>query len=189
MNNNNVVVISMLIDKTRHANNIDIKRPILDFEILFCDNDHSEFSKIPVLLTDNAMARSASGMNIGELFIISGKIRSDKEEIYIEANAISRIDDGRRKKTSIEDGRIDLLRFNQKSNLATITGEIVEFTPGGIAIDVPREELSRGDLQNNDAIVIRGEIEGLQLKVGDNIVCVGKISTQYIKAEVINIIK
>lgn len=203
MNNivNNVVIIGLLKKKIRNANNADIQRPILDFEVIISSNNPDNetdiiFEEIPVLLSENALARSSAGFSVGDIFLITGKIRNDdrlikfpKREHYIEADDMLRLSSRKKNKdkiTSMTEARVNLIKFSKSINFITIKGIVISKNIGYIEMEVNRHTYTRGDLTNTDRILVLTDTD---YEIGETIICVGQICSSYMKPNTIMVCK
>ena len=67
---NYCILTGMLINKGRNADTKDMKRPVLDIEIVNTDsNGEISFVEIPVLLSDVVLSKAVPGYCIGEILI------------------------------------------------------------------------------------------------------------------------
>lgn len=194
---NNTIIVGLLIKKERNADNIDIQRPILDFEIVISSNNPENesdiiFEEIPALLSDNAMARSSAGFYVGDIFIIVGKIHNDdkqyiypKKEHYIEVNNLIKIYERKKSKTkrqSLLESRVDLIKYSKALNRTIIQGTVIKNDTGYVEIKINRPNYTRGDLNDEDTILV---ITDKAYKIGTIIMCIGQICSSYMKPSTI----
>lgn len=175
---NKVTIAGLLIKKDRNADNIDIKRPVLDFEIALMSEDGSVFfENIPVVLSENSIARSSAGFFTGEIFLICGKLRGDAfPNLYIDAESLIKIGGSKHGKQN----EIELLELSKKINTVVISGIVKEIKDGALIINTKRENYSRGDLETNDDIVV---VTQKKYKIGTSVVCVGKMCSEYVEVD------
>lgn len=171
---NYCIITGILVNKAKNANNIDIKRPVFDFEIVdFNEQGEPYFSAVPVLFSDAVLSKIATGFYIGEIFIISGKLREDNTiGLYLEAESIARIQSKSNKDKNLTLGRIVLLSLTQRFNLINIVG-LVDSENNMISIS--RDSYSRGDLKEKDNISL---IFDKDISFYGNAVCVGTLREQ-----------
>lgn len=199
---NNVIIIGLLKKKIRNADNVDIQRPILDFEIIISSNNPESttdiiFEEIPALLSNNALARSSAGFTIGDIFLIIGKIRNDdrlekisnkiglKREHYIEVDEMLKLSNRKKNKdklTSMTEARVNLIKFSKSLNFVALKGTVIKKDTGYIEMEVNRSTYTRGDLTNNDKILVLTDGD---YKLGETILCIGQICSCYMKPHTI----
>ena len=169
---NYCILTGMLINKGRNADTKDMKRPVLDIEIVNTDsNGEISFVEIPVLLSDVVLSKAVPGYYIGEILTVSGELRvDDSSGIYIEANAIVRLQPKTERLRSLAISRSDLLQMTQRFNLASIVGIVNEDS----TVTVQRDVYSRGDLKKEDKIPI-SLLSVKDIPIGEKIFCTGKL--------------
>lgn len=171
---NYCIITGILVNKAKNANNIDIKRPVFDFEIVdFNEQGEPYFSVVPVLFSDAVLSKIATGFYIGEIFIISGKLREDNAiGLYLEAESIARIQSKSNKDKDLTLGRIILLSLTQRFNLANIVGFVDNKKN---TISILRDTYSRGDLKEEDNIPL---VFDKDVSYCGNAVCIGTLRKQ-----------
>jgi len=184
--NNYVIVTGVLLSKNRNANTISIKRPVLDLELMFINEEHELlFGQIPIVVPDVSTAKLVAGIKIGDVLTISGAIRNDKiEGMYIEAFEFSkRHYSGNINLTA---GRASLLQDSHRFNIVFLYGQIIEKNQTSVRIKTHRQYGSVGDLTTEDIITIQLSEKQLQeLQPKDNIYLVGEFCDDYTKTCII----
>jgi hypothetical protein len=182
MERNLAIITGLLISKKRNANNKDIKRPILDFEVIFAEgNGRLTFEKIPVLLPGGAIARAAAGCMEGIIYIVCGELKTVGGQLCIEAKRIAPVGEEKRKQKacSMEQaltlGRADLMRLTLAPNMVSFQGRIKELQEDTAVIVVKREVLTPGDLTKEDLICVYLP-EDADSKPGDLVLCHGQVT-------------
>lgn len=194
---NNVIAVGLLVKKERNADNADIQRPILDFEIVISSNNPENetdiiFEEIPALLSNNALARSSMGYYVGDIFIIVGTIHNDdkqctypKKEHYIEVDNLIKIYERKKSKTkhqNLLEARVDLIKYSKALNRTIIQGTVIKNDTGYVEIKINRPNYTRGDLNDEDTILV---ITDKAYKIGTIIMCIGQICSSYMKPSTI----
>jgi hypothetical protein len=152
------IVTGLLIDNTRNADNPDIKRPILDFEIAYVNgSDEVSFLKIPVLLSGVAFARSVTKYRIGEICLIEGSLICCGEELCIRADSILSLSSEKGKLPPAYVGRANLIQSKLIPNILYLAGEVREITKDTFTLLVKRSELCPGDLKTEDVFILHAD--------------------------------
>ena len=142
----------VLVAKEKNLDNIDIKRPVADIEII-SEECNPPFCKIPVLFPGEALSKICTAAYIGEILIIFGELREDKEfGPYIEAETVTRLTPRNTNLNKLIIPRFELLNLPQKFNLVSLTGTLHNHV-----LHVRRHPLSKGDLKAEDRIPIDSE--------------------------------
>lgn len=179
---NKTVLVGMVTDKDMKSTSIDLDQPVIGFEIVNLEKSSLVYVPLKVFLAENAYARSANGMNPGEIFQISGPIHYSESDdytgIYIEASKIARIFD-KKAIPSLIRGRMELLNWSE-SNMTVFRGSVEEASNGIATIKVYRDHLMRGSLTKYDLIPIKTE---QKLKKGNDVVCMGDIYDGYVQVK------
>lgn len=179
---NKTIITGLLKDKKR---NMGLKRPMVDFEtICYGEEGRLSYIDIGVLLSENHHARALSGMNVGEIYQISGTLCSDENdegdiELFINPVAIHRLVD-KKALPSLLKARAELLEWGDSGNSTVFTGKVVKYAYGYGHILVKRNPLIRGDIRSENTIPVKTEEF---LKNGDAVICVGKIEDGYVKVD------
>lgn len=172
---NKVVIIGALKNKNRNGNTI-IKRPVIDIEILQKNSEGGlSFNVVPVILTNNAIARSLPGLQYGEIFLIYGRLRIDcKGELYVEADQLLRYMNVNRTDDDLEN-KIELITIGSNINIAEVSGTVHSIHGKNLEIKASREDsLERGSLTREDIFPICLDKER-KLSIGDKVICLGKL--------------
>lgn len=182
---NRATFIGMVKSKDRKFDNIDIKRPVVDFEtVIIKDDGNIEFSKVAGVFSQNDLARSVSGIAIGEIFQVTGTVhadeRQDSSELYIEIESYHRISEKKRS-VSIQKSQAELLEWRGSGDMVTFVGQVTEYSGCFANIKIKRDKLVRGDLKDYDNITVDVE-RFTDIKKGDNVRVVGTLYPEYIKA-------
>ena len=74
---NNVTLIGVLKKKEKHANNPDIKRPVLELEIVYFEKTGEVcLCTADVLLSDMLLSKNVVGFSTGEILLVTGTIHN-----------------------------------------------------------------------------------------------------------------
>lgn len=149
-NRNYCIITGIVVQKNRNANNRDMKRPIVDIEVVSNHNNGDlKFEKVPVLFSNGMLAKSVVGYCIGEIVTVEGCLREDNTNgTYVEAMSVTRMTPKTEKLKSLSVSRAELLQMPQHFNMVSIVGTVNENN----TITVPRFNYSKGDLKKEDTI-------------------------------------
>lgn len=185
---NFVMLTGLLVKKDRQANNVDSKRPVLDFDILFHGkNENGEDSicveSIPALLSGGPLARSLPGLNEGEIFEICGYLRNDPNQgLYVEVAKLVKLCD-KKNGEPIGLARIRLMEMEMVPNVVILEGTVTQEKYGMLQVKVTRGHFVKGDLRTEDEIPVDALDYERIPKVGETIVCTGQICASSIYAD------
>lgn len=188
-NDNFVILTGILVNKDKNADNADIKRPVLDFEILFHSEDGPCLERIGALLPGGAIARKLPGLTIGSIYFVGGYLRCDPQYgLYVEVNRILKISDERRGGEPLAVRRTKLMEMEMIPNVAVITGKVADSQYGLLQVEVERETLTKGDLTKSDLITVDA-LNTLEPELGEMVVCRGQICSGSLFADSIMVIR
>ena len=184
---NMVLFTGLLTSKRGGADNADIKRPVLSFEIYY-KNEVGEamFEEIPVLLPGGALARTLPGLKDGGIYLVSGQLRNDKETgLYVEANKLTRVGEAAKKPAPSALKRAELLRNEFCPNCVTIAGVVKENSEPVYKIETRREKLTKGDLKPGDVFTVDASFAQLSQSplVGEYVIVCGQLTERALLAE------
>lgn len=171
---NNVTLIGVLKKKEKHANNPDIKRPVLELETVY-------FEKIgevclctaDVLLSDMLLSKNVVGFSTGEILLVTGTIHNDANGLYVNANTMQRLLPATKKTRTQAIARSELLRLPAPINMTILTGVYIAEEEQGY-LNRKRSAYLRGDLKIEDSILTE-TIQG-QMESGKEYICMGQIA-------------
>lgn len=177
---NLAIITGLLISKDRNADNIDIKRPILDFEVIF-DMNGVSFEKIPVLLPGGALARSAAGCQVGGIYLVCGETRVVDGKVCVEAKRIALLS-GEKKKQPLLVSRADLMKYTLSPNIASFMGTVKYVDGASGLVKVRRENMTQGDLTHEDDIPVLFP-DDMEISEGATVLCTGQIQEDIVMLE------
>lgn len=170
---NKVTLIGVLKKKEKHANNPDIKRPVLDLEIVYYGkNGEVCLCNTDILLSDMLLSKNVVGFNSGEILLITGTLHNDTKGIYVNADTMQRLLPATKKTRTQAIARSELLRLPAPVNMVIMTGVYIKEEENGY-INRKRTAYLRGDLKMEDSILTEC-IEG-EMQSGKEYVCMGQI--------------
>ena len=185
---NFVMLTGLLVKKDRNANNVDSKRPVLDFDVLFhgVDDDGQKticIESIPALLSGGPLARSLPGLNEGEIFEICGYLRNDPNQgLYVEVAKLVKLYEHKGVEP-IGVSRIRLMEMEMVPNIVILAGVVTEEKYGMLQVRVERQQLTRGDLRSEDEIPVDTIDQERIPKVGEKILCTGQACSSSVYAD------
>lgn len=172
-NTNHCILTGIVVDKSRNANNKDLKRPILDLEIISTKNNNTLiFSKVPILFSDILLSKFYTGYKIGEILMITGRVQQDKKNgIYIEAETVTKMQEKNTKICSLAVSRSELLQMQQRFNHVYLVGLTSNKRDKLI---VKRNPYTKGDLKKEDIIPIYYNIDS-EIPCEKQVSCLGEL--------------
>lgn len=184
---NTVLLTGLLLSKSGTADNADIKRPVLSFEI-YCKNENGEllFEEIPVLLPGGPLARTLPGLKDGGIYLVSGQLRNDKVTgMYVEACKLTRVGESAKKPAPNALKRAELLRTEFCPNYVSISGVVKEKNDGLYKVETKRSRLTKGDLKAGDIFTVDTEntLMPVSLEIGDHVIVCGQLTESTLLAE------
>lgn len=178
---NKVIVTGLLVSKSRNADNADSRRPVLDFEVVFWDQDNNPcIESIPALLSGGPLARSLPGLLLGGVYEIAGYVRCDRQfGLYIETTKLICLAEPPKAGQDINllaSGclRTRLLEMEMAHNFAVISGIVTDIHYGLLQVEVSRERLTRGDLTSSDQLTV-DVLDAAAPQIGDRVICMGQL--------------
>lgn len=189
---NYAVITGILIGKERNANHAEIKRPVLDLEIIRERNGEPLFEQFPVIICDISVAKPVAGYKLGDILTVQGTVRNaDDGSTYLEADEIARVQKssiGESKTVEYALSRIELAQLSPRFNLGILIGKIKkdemeqdvttqkteENVQKTYLIEIKRNFLSRGNLREVDTIEMRPGESSIQFQSGDEVLCMGE---------------
>lgn len=186
---NYAVLTGILIGKDRNANHAEIKRPILDLEIIRERNGEPLFEQFPVIICDVSVAKPVAGYKLGDILTVQGTVRNaDDGSTYLEADEIARVQKssiGESKTVEYALSRIELAQLSPRFNLGILIGKIkqvktqkesenLQNSEISNLIEIKRSFLSRGNLNEVDAIEIKPGETDAGFQSGDEVLCMGE---------------
>lgn len=169
-NNNFCILTGFVINNSKNANNLDIKRPIIEVEFV-SKNEQGEvsFEHIFLLFSDITLAKISSGYQIGDMLLITGRLLNSKRFGFcIDVISCSELPDKPEKPQTKAYYRAKLLQLAQCFNMVEIKGIVKDDN----IITISRQNFSRGDLTTKDDIPIR-LIHHKALIKGETAICSG----------------
>lgn len=170
---NNVTLVGVLKKKEKHANNPDIKRPVLEMEIVYFGKSGEVcLCNADILLSDMLLSKNVVGFSTGEILLVTGTIHNDEKGIYVNANTLQRLLPATKKTRSQAIARSELLRLPSPINMVVLTGVYIAEEEKGY-LNRKRSTYLRGDLKMEDSILtetIQGKMES-----GKEYICIGRI--------------
>lgn len=184
---NNVLLTGLLISKLGEADNADIKRPVLNFEIYY-KNEVGEilFEEIPVLLPGGPLARTLPGLKDGGIYFVSGQLRNDKESgLYVEACKLTRVGESAKRPAPNALRRAELLKNEFCPNHVVVTGVVKEVKDGVYKVETKRGRFTKGDLKAGDVFVVNTDCAQLPcgLEIGETVVVFGQLTENALVAD------
>lgn len=180
---NYAVITGILVSKDRNANYDELKRPVLDIEVICNHTGDPTFEIFPVIVCDVMLAKTIAGYQIGDILTVQGTVRNDVEgKAYIEAEDLAknmRIGTGESFPVEYMISRSSLMQTTPRFNLVIVVGKVVTITSKNqkslAEIVIDREGYSKGNLLQTDTIHI--DISEIKEKVqcGDEVLCMGEV--------------
>ena len=159
---NNVTLIGVLKKKEKHANNPDIKRPVLELETVYFEKTGEVcLCTADVLLSDMLLSKNVVGFSTGEILLVTGTIHNDANGLYVNANTMQRLLPATKKTRTQAIARSELLRLPAPEEEQGY-------------LNRKRSAYLRGDLKIEDSILTE-TIQG-QMESGKEYICMGQIA-------------
>lgn len=170
---NNVTLVGVLKKKEKHANNPDIKRPVLELEVVYFGKTGEVcLCNADVLLSDMLLSKNVVGFSTGEILLVTGTLHNDAKGLYINANTLQRLLPATKKTRTQAIARSELLRLPSPINMVVLTGVYIAEEENGY-LNRKRTTYLRGDLKMEDSILTE-TIEG-KMESGKEYICIGQI--------------
>lgn len=171
---NNVTLIGVLKKKEKHANNPDIKRPVLELETVYFEKTGEVcLCTADILLSDMLLSKNVVGFSTGEILLVTGTIHNDANGLYVNANTMQRLLPATKKTRTQAIARSELLRLPAPINMTILTGVYIAEEEQGY-LNRKRSAYLRGDLKIEDSILTE-TIQG-QMESGKEYICMGQIA-------------
>lgn len=185
---NFALITGLLVAKDRNADNADIKRPVLDFELIYRDEEGIYLERIPALLSGGALARSLPGLVVGGIYVIGGSIRNDiNYGLYIEVTKLVNLSEPKKKSEPLSVSRVRLMESELCPNHAFLSGVVTDSEYGLLQIESKRKNLTKGDLTRTDKITVDA-LDADIPEIGDYVVCMGQVCSSCIFADAVHVI-
>lgn len=187
--NNFVLMTGLLVSKERNADNVDSKRPVLDFEVLFQSENGPCIEAIPALLSGGPLARSLPGLNVGAIYEIGGYVRNDEEQgLYVEVTKLVKLCENKKTSNPVSLMRVRLMEMEMVPNVAMVIGKVKSCQYGLLQVRVERETLTKGDLTDADEITVDA-LDTKPPQIGDTVTCIGQLCRSSLFADKIIALK